>query len=38
MSNDTIDKLQARYAKFSKQQIRVGAQLEEAQKLSLIHI
>ena len=32
MSNDTIDKLQQRYAKFSKQQIRVGAQLEEAQK------
>ena len=32
MSNDTIDKLQQRYAKFNKQQIRVGAQLEEAQK------
>jgi len=32
MSNDTIDKLQQRYAKFNKQQIRVQAQLEEAEK------
>lgn len=32
MSNDTIDELQQRYAKFNKQQIRVQAQLEEAQK------
>ena len=34
MSNDTIDKLQQRYAKFSKQQIRVGAQLEAQKRLS----
>ena len=50
MSGETIEKLQARYAKFNEQQIRVKTQLEGAQKrlaelqaqatqeLSLIHI
>jgi len=32
MSRETIEKLQERYAKFHKQQIRVQAQLEGAQK------
>lgn len=32
MSNDTIEQLQQRYAKFNEQQIRVQAQLEGAQK------
>jgi predicted nucleic acid-binding Zn-ribbon protein len=32
MSHDTIEKLQERYTKFHNQQIRVQAQLEEAQK------
>ena len=32
MTNETIEQLQQRYAKFNEQQIRVQAQLEGAQK------
>ncbi len=32
MSSDTIEQLQQRHAKFNKQQIRVQAQLEAAEK------
>ncbi len=32
MTSETIDQLQQRYTKFNEQQIRVQAQLEEAQR------